>query len=239
MIKKIHVIIVEDEAIIAMDTKECLEELGYVVDCMCANTKEALEYVDIYRPDIVLLDIILQEGDEGTTIAPVIQKEYGIPVIYVTAHSDSQTLEKAGETLPYGYIVKPIDDKQLHSTITMALSKRKQELQSPKKPKIREIVSLSSNYSYDTNKKELIYNGDYVDLTKRERQLFDIFVLTVNSTVTYKSIELAVWGDRPTTQATLRSLVRRLRDKLEEEVIENVTSVGYRVRTDRVEEVVD
>ena len=239
MAEKTHVVIVEDEVIIAMDIQRCLETFGYIVDDVCTDADEALECIKSYRPDIVLMDIILEGDKDGTEIVDTIQEELSIPVVYVTAHSDENTLKRAQVTRPYGYIVKPVDENQLHSTIQIALFKSQKELGHTTTTYIKDNqVFLGTRYVYSLTDKQLYRNDEAVlnavDLTKKERHLLDLLIDQMNTTVSYDMLEKIIWSEKPVTTATLRSLVRRVRDKLDEELIENVTSLGYRIMVNEI-----
>jgi len=123
MRKKINILIVEDEIIIANDIKRALEKFQYNVVDIVKSGEKALEIAKKTKPDIVLVDILLEGFLDGFDITDTIQKEYNIPVIYVTAYSDRKTLKEAKLTAPYGYVYKPFDDKELYSSIEMALYK--------------------------------------------------------------------------------------------------------------------
>lgn len=225
-----HVVIVEDEVIIALDIKQCLEEYGYVVDGIYANTTEALAGIEEHKPDVVLMDIILEGGEEGTQIVAYIQEKLSIPVVYVTSHSDDQTLQKARITKPYGYIIKPVDEQQLHSAIQIALFKSNHEL----RPSTRMVdkddcVRLANGYMYNVITHQLLQDGTPVVLTRKEKQLVQLLVEHMNTTMSYDVITKTIWDDKPVNTATLRSLVRRIREKIGDEVIENITSTGYRI----------
>ena len=105
---KKHVIIVEDQALVALDLSEILDVEGYIVDYVCSNAQEAMQMIPHFMPDIVLLDIVLHGEMDGTQIAPIIQNEYGIPVIYISAHSNDEMFNRAKITCPYGFVAKPI-----------------------------------------------------------------------------------------------------------------------------------
>lgn len=226
-----HIVIVEDEVIIALDMQQCLEEFGYVVDDVCTNTTDALKSIETHRPDAVLMDIKLENGEDGTQIVRYIQETLAIPVVYVTAHSDEQTLKKAQVTKPYGYIVKPVDEHQLNSSIQIALFKSKHEL-SPASKVVRKdnTIVLGKGYHYDLLDKHIYKDGTPIPLTKKERFLISLLVDNMNKTMSYETIERIVWEGKPVNTATLRSLIRRVREKLGGEIIENVTSTGYRIR---------
>jgi CheY-like chemotaxis protein len=117
------VLIVEDDDIIARVEEWRLKNLGYKVCGRAISGAEAMEFVVNKKPDVVLMDINIKGEMDGIETAKMIKKGFNIPVIYVTSHSDGVTLERAKETKPDGFIVKPFDDKDLRVAIELALKK--------------------------------------------------------------------------------------------------------------------
>ncbi|MCK4874519.1 MAG: response regulator, partial [Sulfurimonas sp.] len=115
-----RIIIVEDDEITALNLKLSLQKHGYQIVAVCDNAELAREKIDTYKPDIVIIDISLQESSDGIELAKTIRKHYGIPFIYLTSYSDDDIITQAKQTEPYGYIVKPFDPSSLHATIQMA-----------------------------------------------------------------------------------------------------------------------
>jgi len=223
--EKNHVLIVEDEAIIAMDINQCLLEFGYVVDEVATTTDEAILYIQKYKPNIVLMDIKLKGSMDGTEIVELIQEKYRVPVIYLTSYTDEATINRASLTKPYGYIVKPVDENRLHTSIIMALSRFGAEQQNLN----GEIIKLNENYSYNLKSKNLYFLGEKVKLTKKESEFFLYMIENLGKTVHYEKILKRLGYDDIAPIATLRSLVRRVRYKLVEDLIENISSTGYRI----------
>ena len=122
---QIKILIVEDESIVAMDIKHRAEVLGYHVTNHSFR-EEALENV-AKTPDLVLMDIVLKGEMDGIEAAQKIRDSYDIPVVYLTAYSDERTLKRAKITQPFGYIIKPFDDRELHSAVEVALYKHQME----------------------------------------------------------------------------------------------------------------
>lgn len=118
---KMKVLIVDDEVIIAMDIKNRLENLGYTITAMAHSGDDAIKMAAQTHPDIVLMDIMLGESMDGIEAARQIYKLLDIPIIYLTAYADEKTLSRAKITKPFGYILKPFDERELHSTIEIAL----------------------------------------------------------------------------------------------------------------------
>jgi PAS domain S-box-containing protein len=124
---EVKILIVEDESIVAMDIKHRAEGLGYEVTAITPSGEEALENVISNRPDLVLMDIVLKGEMDGIEAAQKIRDAYDIPVVYLTAYSDERTLKRAKITEPFGYIIKPFEDRELHSAVEVALYKHQME----------------------------------------------------------------------------------------------------------------
>jgi signal transduction histidine kinase len=112
---------VEDEGIVARDLQSALTELGYAVPATLATGEEAIAGARELRPDLVLMDVRLPGSIDGIQAAASIREQHGIPVIYLTAHSDNETLRRAMQTEPMGYLVKPFSPPQLRCAIEIAL----------------------------------------------------------------------------------------------------------------------
>jgi signal transduction histidine kinase len=119
-----RILVVEDERIVARDLASALTELGYAVPATVATGEEAIARVRELRPDLVLMDIRLPGAVDGIQAASSVREEHGIPVIYLTAHSDDETLRRAMQTEPVGYLVKPFSPPQLRCAIEIALHRR-------------------------------------------------------------------------------------------------------------------
>ncbi|NIM18477.1 MAG: response regulator [Candidatus Aminicenantes bacterium] len=122
-----QIIVVEDERIVALDLERGLQELGYHVNKVVATGEAAVAAAREQKPDLVLMDIRLQGEMNGIEAARMIHSNYDIPVVYLTAYADDQTLKEATTTGAYGYLVKPFEDRELKSTIEVALFKHKME----------------------------------------------------------------------------------------------------------------
>jgi DNA-binding LytR/AlgR family response regulator len=120
---KINVLVVEDESIVSKDIQHSLKKLGYNVVGAASTGDRAIELAGSEKPDIVLMDIMLKGEMNGIETAEVMKTQFGIPVIFLTAYADDSTLAKAKITEPYGYIIKPFKEVDLHTTIEMALYK--------------------------------------------------------------------------------------------------------------------
>jgi DNA-binding NtrC family response regulator len=116
-----RILIVEDEAVVALDVEDRLRRLGYEVVGTADSCASALAQAAEARPDLVLLDIALRDGPDGITTAERLRAELAVPVVFVTAFADAATLERAKRVSPHGYIVKPFDERDLRAMIEIAL----------------------------------------------------------------------------------------------------------------------
>jgi two-component system, LytTR family, response regulator LytT len=124
---KTNILIVEDESIVAKDIQHSLKKLGYTVVGMCSTGEEAIRTAEEVKPDLVLMDIMLKGEMSGIEAAGQIREKYNIPIIYLTAYADESTLSKAKVSEPYGYIIKPFKEIDLHTSIEMAIYKHEKE----------------------------------------------------------------------------------------------------------------
>lgn len=120
---KPKILVVEDENVVALEIKKRLVRLGYVVPSVAASGKDAITKAKGFLPDLVLMDIRLKGEMDGIEAAQEIRTQLGIPVIYLTAHSDEETLKRAKQTEPEGYILKPFEEEDLRTIIEVALYK--------------------------------------------------------------------------------------------------------------------
>jgi PAS domain S-box-containing protein len=121
------ILVVEDQKIVAEDIKEVLTKLNYEVTGIASSGEKAISKAGETLPDLVLMDIRLKGKIDGIEAATEIRDRFNIPVVYLTAYTDEKTLERAKITEPFGYIIKPFEDRELHSTIEMAIYKHRME----------------------------------------------------------------------------------------------------------------
>jgi PAS domain S-box-containing protein/putative nucleotidyltransferase with HDIG domain len=124
---KIKILVVEDESLVARDIVNMLNSLDYDPVGVVASGEQAIQKAAASSPDLVLMDIVLKGDIDGITAAEKLWEEYNIPVIYLTAYADDTTFERAKLTRPFGYLLKPFEERELQTTIEMALYKSKME----------------------------------------------------------------------------------------------------------------
>ncbi len=133
-----RILLVEDERVTGEDLRDILTELGYNVTALVASGADAIAQAELNPPDIALMDIRIQGEMDGTATALVLRERFNIPVIYLTAHVDNATVERAKHTAPLGYITKPFQETALHASIEIALHRHREETKSGEK---RELLA--------------------------------------------------------------------------------------------------
>ena len=122
-----RILIVEDEHIVAMGIKRMLKSLGYTLAGVASSGEDAISKTESTFPDLVLMDIMLKGDMDGIEAAKEIKTRFDVPVVYLTACSESKIVERAWKTGPLGYIVKPFDEKDLQKSIDIALYRHRME----------------------------------------------------------------------------------------------------------------
>jgi PAS domain S-box-containing protein len=125
--RKRKILVVEDEKVVATDIEECLHKLGYSVVGAAASALGAIKRAVETEPDLVLMDIKLKGSLDGVDAAGELHDRLGIPVVYLTAYADGEILERAKQTSPAGYVLKPFDERALRSAVEIALHRHPQE----------------------------------------------------------------------------------------------------------------
>ncbi len=241
-----NIIIVEDDEITALNLKLSLQKHGYSIVAVCDNAQQAKSKISAYHPDLIIIDISLQESSDGIELAKSIRKKHNLPFIFLTSYSDDEIIEKAKKTEPYGYIVKPFDPNSLHATIQMALFKydmeteRKEDINSLKVDKLnlekllyskrasdKPIVPFGDNYHLDISICETFYKGKKIKLTKKENAFLRLLVAQLGLVVSFEQAMNYVWDENGATENSVRTLVWRLRNKLETDIIKNASGIGY------------
>lgn len=177
------ILIVEDQLIIAMDLKLTLEGLGYEVTGIAGTAEECFNFFEEEKPSLVLMDIMLSGNIDGISAAEVIHKRFDVPIIYLTAHSDDKSLSRANLTGPYGYIVKPIDERDLYTSIEIALHRFNidKELKTSE-IKYRTLFEQSLDPIFIADESVLIVDAN--------KAMIDLFEFPLGEIISHKAMKL-------------------------------------------------
>lgn len=215
-----HIALLEDEIMLAKSLCTYFLHLGYQVDHY-TNGDDFLNKIT-KRYDLYILDINIP-GYTGLECLRAIHLLYtSTPVIMMSGIHDIQTIEKAFESGSSDYLKKPFNLRELGARIKRYFPKFTSNSTST-------VCHLTDNYSFDTNSLNLFYKGELQSFTKKEYALVRLLILKRNSIVTEEEIYYYVYqGDYPESVA-IRSLIKRVRNKLQENMIENIRGIGYRL----------
>jgi len=195
---KTNILIVEDESIIAKDIQHSLKKIGYNVVEICSTGEDAIRVAEELKPDLVLMDIMLQGELSGIEAAMQIREKFNIPIIYLTAYADESTLNKAKITEPYGYIIKPFKEIDLRTSIEMSLYKHEKEADVKKERDF--LYSLAEN----KDSKDILFVKSHSRLVKVKAT--DIYF--VEALKDYVVINTAT--TRYTIHATMKDIEKKL-----------------------------
>lgn len=167
-----RIMIVEDERIVAFNLQQRLLKLGYEVPMVVASGEQALRGIDNEQPDVVLMDIHIEGDIDGIETAKRIGVNSHTPIIYLTAHSEEMTLDRARATKPYGYLIKPFSERELHATIQMTLERWRVE-QALRAAKLEiERINTSLEEKIDERTRQLALAKHEAEVANREKSLF-------------------------------------------------------------------
>ena len=158
---KVGILVVEDERIVSMDLQRRLKTMGYDVVGAAVSGEEAIEKAEALLPDMVLMDIMLDGQLDGIQAAEIIHERFHIPVIYLTAYADTSTLERAKVTEPFGYILKPFEERELHGHIEIALYKHRMEKRLKESEERYVLAALGANdglWDWDLDNHNIYYS---------------------------------------------------------------------------------
>lgn len=124
-----QILVVEDEGVVARSIQTDLQSMGYAVGEVASSGEEAVEQAEETHPDLVLMDVVLKGNMDGIEAAEEIRRRFDIPVVYLTAYEDAETMSRAKLTEPFGYLLKPFEDRELRAAIEVALYKHRIEAQ--------------------------------------------------------------------------------------------------------------
>jgi DNA-binding response OmpR family regulator len=226
---EVRILIVEDESIVAMEIASYVEKLGYTVAAVCSNAEDALKLTSEQKVDIVIMDICIKGDKDGIETAALIKKEHmQTEIIFLTAHLDDYNVDRAIDIDPTAYLSKPFNREELKIFLKIALCRLEKKIGQCEET-MHHLI-LDHEFSYDLETHTLYCCQEIINLTKKENDLLALFIQNKNKLIELYTIEHTIWPDKVTNTNTLRTLVKRLRQKLKHKFIETVPAQGYRFR---------
>jgi len=226
--KDINILIVEDESIVAMEIESYIKKLRYTVVDTCSDSTDVFTLIEDQSIDIILMDICIKGELDGVETATIIKKNHPhIEIIFLTAHLDDYNVDRAIELNPTAYLSKPFNREELRVFLKIAL--RKIDKESSHTQENKHHITFDEEYSYNPIDSTLYCCFEIINLTKKESDFLELLLENKNNIVDLYTIENRIWPDKETNTNTIRTLVKRLRQKLKHKFIETVASRGYRL----------
>ena len=169
-----QILVVEDENIVAWDLQNTLRLLGYGVTAIVSSGEGAIEQAAATHPDLILMDIELKGRMDGVAAAKVIGDRLDIPILYLTAYADDQTLERAKGTEPFGYLLKPFNERSLHAAIQMALHRHRMQVSLRSLALVDELTGLCNRRGFFSLAKQ------HLKLARRTKGALWLFFLDLD-----------------------------------------------------------
>ncbi len=224
---KQSILIVEDE----LETLEIMKEIFEMIFSkvyLAEDGKKALELFKSHIVDLILCDINLPKMDGLSVIKNIRDDNLDIPIVIISAYSDTDTLFKASNSNIQGYIKKPMTSNDIDEMLDKV-----RDYQKRKDYDKKELIKIKSNIFFDIRNSQIIVDDNKEILTQKEFDLMSLLVNYINQIVNYKIIEQIVWlnKDQSMSSTSLRTLVKKLRKKVKYNIIENIPKQGYRLNT--------
>lgn len=227
---EISILIIEDEAVLALGLEYTLKSFGYNVCGIESQFDKVVNNFSAYAPDLVLADIKLNGPLSGIHIAKYIWQTHKTPIIFLTSYCDEKTIQEAMKCEPYGYLVKPWKDEELNAIIQTAINKHNYFFAHHATLQNTILIELENNMRYHKGK-SILYKGDEpISLTGNETKLLEILSDCPKEAVSFERISSYIWRESLYDLGRLRTLVYRLKQKIGFNLIESVFETGYRLR---------
>ena len=237
------VMIVEDELLSQRHIQNILKSLDVEVVGCFDNAADARAAITQACCDMILMDINIKGAEDGIQFSRSILQQYNLPIIFISAYSDGETLAEVMELSPYGFITKPFSAKDVEVAMGIAHKRfhvDKDKNNAPQQPqqKVAEETQarITSDFYFDTKKHTLFQNDMPVHLNKKQTKLIEILSIHSNQIVDYGTIIDEVWPDGVLADSSLRTLVYSIRRILPDFPIESHSKLGYALRTSNTQD---
>jgi DNA-binding response OmpR family regulator len=229
-LKDISILIIEDEAVLALGLEFTLKSFGYSVSGVETSLNGTINHLNHSIPDLALVDIKLKNSACGIEIAKFLWQTRKIPIIFLTSYSDEKTIERTLSCEPYGYLIKPCKDKELNATIQTTINKHNYFFKNKELFSSEDFIFLENNLKFHKGKSILYKNEEAIKLTGNEVKLIELLCDYPKEVVSFERISSYIWRENLYDLGKLRTLIYRLKQKIGFEIVENVFESGYKLK---------
>ena len=235
-----RVMIVEDEILAQRHIENILKSLDVKVAGCFDNAADARATLTRDSCDMILMDINIKGPEDGIQFARSILQQYHVPIVFISAYSDGETLEEVLDLSPYGFITKPFSAKDVE--VAMGIAYRRFHADgakravaaaqaSPQPQQQGDTVVINATYYFDRKMQTLYQNEEPIRLNKKQIKLIETLVLHLNQVVDYDTIIDEVWPDGVLAASSLRTLIYSVRQLLPDFPIESHSKMGYALKS--------
>ena len=219
--------IVEDEAITQRYLKDILTEKGVkYIDCL-DNAEDAMEAIREREYQLILMDINIKGTMDGIQLSKKILDKHVLPIVFISAYSDDETMEDVLELSPYGFITKPFGANEVLTSLRVAYKRFLTFEAKAMKERSEKMIQISEQYHYATDTSTLFEYGKAVKLNTKQNILIEILVKNINNTVSFDELTIQIWSDELIADSSLRTLVYSLRKLLPALPLYTQSKQGY------------
>jgi len=213
----LNILVVENESLVALEIMQSIQEFGYMQVEYATTIDMAKDILAQNSINLILMDINLGKEIDGIDFYKSL--DIDTPIIYLTAYKDEATISKAIKTNPLGYLIKPVNSDELNALLKLAQYKLSTQNQK---------IELGDGYYFDKKEDRLFYNDKFIHLGAKELKLLKLLISARGNFVSYYTIEDEIWGSESISSSSLRTLIYRLRGKLNYKLIEVENSYGVK-----------
>ena len=222
-----NILIVEDEIIASHYLKQLLRTLNYQHIFEVANANDALNIIETTHIDFAFLDININGPIDGISCARMMNEKHFTPIIYTTAYCDTITMQEAGKTNMFGYLMKPFEQQDVEAALHIALNRLATIQPDSKKEIEQKSIQLNSYQYFSISSQTFFSNSIPVDLTKKEISILSVLSVNVNQNISFNTLKENVWDNKEVSNSTVRDTIRRLRAKAPGLNIQSIAGFGY------------
>ncbi len=224
-----NILIVEDEWISANFLSDLLLSFGHNIIGIAKSAKDASQILSLNSCDLIFMDINIKGAIDGIQLAKQLDRIENIPIIFITAFGDSETITNASETNIYGFVIKPFDASHIEAVLNVAIARINKEQEQTKiiASVDKSQLDLGNGYKYDFQIKTIYFKDKPIYLSKNEAKLFFLLCSGYGNIISSTEIRFNIWSEKNIADSTIRDTIFRIRKKIPLLNIENISGMGY------------
>ena len=225
-----NILIVEDEWINADFLSDLVLSFGHNVIGIAKSAKDALEILSSNPCDLIFMDINIKGPIDGIQLARQLNRTGHIPIVFITAFGDTETINEASETNIYGFVVKPFNSSHIEAVLSVAIARITKEKKKIIAPVDKSLLDLGNGYKYNFQRKNIYFEDKPISFSQNEAKLLFLLCSNYGHIITVEIIRSNIWGEKDVKDSAIRDTIFRIRKKISFLNIENISGIGYSLR---------